>query len=173
MTKWSGGFSVALVVALPLVGCEKKTEAGTQAAPSETVNPSVQAEKAPEASAAGEARASYDEEAFSIRVELGAASGPEGTRDLSIVLLPKSGFKVNEEYPIKFTAKTEGDVTFAPTVLAKEQASIKKDRAELKGKASPTKPGLVRGTGRLGFSVCTEERCLIEKRDLLVELPSP
>ena len=90
--------------------------------------------------------------------------------EVLIELVPTSGYKVNLEYPIKFAFVDGEGVTAEPNVLKKEQATLDKTRAVLKGKVKLSQAGERALGGKLSFSVCTEERCLIEKRDLRVTL---
>lgn len=108
----------------------------------------------------------YDEEAFEVTLHApNEAKVGEGI-PVSVVLVAKAGFKVNPEYPIKFAFEESAELVSEPKVLRKEQGTLEKTRAELRGVVTPRAAGARVVAGKLSFSVCTDERCLIEKRDL-------
>lgn len=146
---------------------------GCHEAPPAQVEAKLDAPKpAPEAPAPApaepkQAQPEVKEEAFVLRAS--APESAEGPFDFIVTLEALSGYKVNPEYPIKFTFDT-GAFSAEPEVLRKEQGQFEEKKAELKGVVKLTAPGPNVVSGKLSFSVCTEERCLIEKRDLAVSV---
>ena len=119
---------------------------------------------------AGTPRGKYDEEAFQLIIEAPSAARVGESVEVVIHLTAQSGYKVNPEYPLKFTFETSDAATAEIPVLKKEQGTVEKGRAELRGKVKLPKAGKQLVGGKLSFSVCTDERCLIEKRDLALPI---
>lgn len=117
-------------------------------------------------------RATYQEEAFSLRWKQVDKLPVGEWAEVVIELLPLNGYKVNEEYPIKFVFSEQESVSLESPVLKKEQGQVSAKEAQLKGRVQVKAPGQVKLGGTLSFSVCTEERCLIEKRNLVLEVPA-
>jgi len=110
-------------------------------------------------------------EAENYKIEL--VGPPEVKRgeafEFTVKLSARGGYHVNQEYTTKFKVAGEG-FTFEPDVLSKEQLTLSEMNAELKGKAKVTAAGQKTLSGRLFFSLCTEEKCLIEKGDVALTL---
>lgn len=88
----------------------------------------------------------------------------------SIVLLAKPPFKVNDKYPYKMKLNETPGVQFENLVVGADAVELEKMRATMKVPFTPQASGKHRLSGRFSFSVCTEEKCLIEKRDLAVDV---
>lgn len=104
----------------------------------------------------------------------GPASGKAGeTLTLQVILDAADGYKVNQEYPIKFQVnKSEGVLPEKETIL-KADATFEGHRATLPVKVKLESPGSHQLGGRLSFSVCKTgdaSVCLLEKRDLTMKL---
>ena len=111
----------------------------------------------------------YREAEFSVALE-GPASGKAGdTLALQVILEAADGYKVNQEYPIKFQInKAEGVVPEKETVL-KADAVMDGHRATLPVRVKLEGAGPHQLGGRLSFSVCKQgdaSVCLLEKREL-------
>jgi hypothetical protein len=168
-------FVVALSLALPL-GCKesKPGEARTDVAPEAAVMPlvsapAVEARGAEAPGTAGPLSSSLEETAF--RIEFTAQPSVKVGEAFPILLklAALNGYKVNQEYPLKF-ALDGAQLAFDPAILKKEQLTLEPKTAELKGKATATAKGELTLHGKLSFSVCTDERCLIEKREVAVKV---
>lgn len=115
-------------------------------------------------------QAEYKESAFHLvltppgKVEIGKPA------ELTIVLTAQSGYKVNEEYPIKFQFSETKGVSPAKQTLTKDDVRLEKTKATMPLTVTIQAAGKNEISGKFSFSVCTEERCLIEKRDLRVEI---
>jgi hypothetical protein len=88
---------------------------------------------------------------------------------VEIVLVAKAPFKVNDKYPYKFKVKEGGGVKY-PGPVIKEGVKLEKMRAVLPVPVTPESAGKKQIAGRFDFSVCTPERCLIEKRELALAI---
>ena len=138
----------------------------------------VPAETAPQATAAAAASAApaaaaepagashYDEARFALVAQPSGsyAPGQEGT--LEIVLNAKPPFHANQQYPYKFKAKEGAGVKFSQPVVGKDSAKVEQTRVTMHVPFVPDGAGQRTVSGQFAFSVCTDETCLMEKRDL-------
>ena len=83
--------------------------------------------------------------------------------------MAKGPFKVNDKYPYKFKVKDAAGLKY-PGPVIKEGVKLEKTRAVLPVPFTPESAGKKQIAGRFDFSVCTPERCLIEKRELALAL---
>ena len=153
-----------------VIGCD---EPAAQAEPKEAALPS--ATKAPDAAPAqttelAGGKPSYKEEAFSLSLEAPSAVSAGKEAVFKVILTAAGGYKVNDEYPLKFQFTQTAKVLPKKATVRKEDAMLEKQRAELPLPVTIESPGKHKVSGTLSFSVCTDERCLIEKRDLSVDV---
>jgi hypothetical protein len=118
------------------------------------------------AAPAGAGSNRYDEAKFDLTAQPSGsyAAGQEGA--VEIVLNAKPPFHANQQYPYKFKAKEAPGVRFAQPVLGKEAAKLEAQRVTMRVPFTPDGAGQRTVSGQFAFSVCTEETCLMEKRDL-------
>lgn len=95
------------------------------------------------------------------------AAGSPAT--VEAVLVAKPPYHCNAEYPHKFKLGAP------PSGLSYPQTTVKgmqvtAERSVLRIPVVAQSPGPAQVTGTLQFSVCTDERCLIEKRELSLNL---
>lgn len=165
-----------LVLALGLAGCEQEAAATSGGPTAEKAGhakanpPQAAHQDASPAAQPPKGQSSYDETAFQIELE-----GPTQVKvgeevALSLVLTAKGGFKVNVEYPLKFKLVPTSGIEVGQEVVGKDSGKIDDHQAELPIKVKATQSGALDVAGRLSFSVCTEDRCLIERRDLKITL---
>lgn len=169
------GLALVLTCSLSVIGCD---QSAAKAEPKDTAPLSATPAPAPaekavapsEAPGEAEGKPSYKEEAFHLSFE--APSPAEVGKELvfKVVLEARSGFKVNDEYPLKFQFSETPHVRPAKSTVRKEDATLEKERAEMPLSVTIDEKGKHKVSGKLSFSVCTEERCLIEKRDLALEV---
>lgn len=168
------------VIALSLAsGCKQETpptlaepKAPSAVAPrNEAAAPAAAPEAtpvaAPGATPAGDAAVSkLSESAFDLELR---AKGPYTAgqqAEAELVLDAKPPFHVNEEYPYKFKLKEASGVKFASAVVGKDAAKLEKQKVTMPVTFTPEAAGKCTVAGQLAFSVCTDDKCLIEKRDL-------
>jgi hypothetical protein len=108
----------------------------------------------------------YDEAKFALVAQPSGAyaAGQEGS--VEIVLDAKPPFHANQQYPYKFKAKEGAGVKFAQPVVGKDAAKVEQQRVTMRVPFVPDGAGQRTVSGQFAFSVCTEETCLMEKRDL-------
>lgn len=165
------GVSFALCSALFAAGCDDADAKAGEQQQEKTVEAaadSTQQKAAVEKASVGQA--SYAEDAFKLSFEAPAEVKAGSSTSLKIVLVAQNGYKVNEEYPTKFKFTPTPGVKPAKETVRKDDAKVAKKGIEMPAVVTVAKPGKVEVSGRLSFSVCTEERCLIEKRDLKLSL---
>jgi len=139
------------------------------AAPAEVARPAEAPAAAPPAAApAGSAR--FTETNFELSLS------PQGSYEAGkpaaaqIVLDAKAPFHVNEKYPYKFKPRDEAGLSFASAVVGKDNVQLEKARATMTVPFTVQTAGKHTLAGQFSFSVCTDDKCLIEKRDLSLVL---
>jgi hypothetical protein len=144
--------------------------ASAAAGPAAPATPAAPAGDSPTPPTAGEKAASsrVTESQFEVAIAPSGAyqAGKEGT--VEIVLQAKAPFHVNDQYPIKFKVKEGPGVKYAAAVVGKDKAKVEQMKATMPVLFVPEAAGKHSVGGQLSFSVCTEENCLMEKRDLSV-----
>ena len=145
----------AAAVAVPQQGPESQAAAAEPAA------------SAPAEALAASSKVSEANFDLSIEPKGEFKSGQAGT--VEIVLLAKGPFKVNDKYPYKFKVKEGAGVKY-PGPVIKDGVKLEKTRAVLPVPFTPESAGKKEIAGRFDFSVCTPERCLIEKRELTLAI---
>jgi hypothetical protein len=164
-----------LLVAGALLACQRESPPVTQEAKAPTagavstapVGPAgttATSPGVPAAASPGQSR--YDEGKFVLTLEPAGdvAAGKDGL--VNVVLVANPPFHTNKEYPYKFKAKEGGGVKFPAPVVGKDAAKLETQRLTMPVTFSAEKAGKATVAGQFAFSVCTEETCLIEKRDL-------
>ncbi len=87
-----------------------------------------------------------------------------------ILVVAKGGYKVNDKYPTKFTFAASSEVEPEARVVTQDAVSVKGKRAVMTLRFTPKASGKRKVSGEFKFSVCTNDRCLVEKRDLRLTL---
>lgn len=87
-----------------------------------------------------------------------------------IVLVARKGYKVNDKYPTKFRFDPSSQVKLDDDVVQKDAFRIEGNRGIMTLKFTPHSAGKKKVLGEFKFSVCTNDRCLVEKRDLALTL---
>ena len=166
----------------PSAGCNRgnrpsPTEsAGAPTAPANRLNaaPSadpvlpaaVRAQSAGGSGRAGAARAKVSDPNFELMLKPEAAYRVGQQAQIQIVLEAKGVYKVNKDYPYKFKLQPSEGIQYADLVVGKKAVALETKRAIMTVRLTPAAKGKKRVSGRFFFSICTDEKCLIEKRDL-------
>jgi hypothetical protein len=106
-------------------------------------------------------------ESYSVRLspKPGYKAGQAGT--IEIVIVPKSGYKMNEKYPTKFTAdEAPAGLVFRNKVVKPAEGAFTNNRGVLKLQIVPSKSGAVKVGGNAAFSVCSHSACIVGKQHL-------
>ncbi|HNS95575.1 MAG TPA: hypothetical protein PKL73_01400 [Polyangiaceae bacterium] len=147
-------------------------------APTTTTPPSQGQDTRPEpkstASAAEEPKKGADASAASYSAWLQSAGPYEAGKQgaLTVVLVAKDPYKCNDKYPYKFKLDPPGaGISYPQDTVRGMQVTPK--RSTLSVPFVPAQAGPATVSGTLHFSVCTEERCLIEQAKLSVTVNVP
>lgn len=109
------------------------------------------------------------EEPFSIWLQAVSPIAAGTPATVEAVLVAKPPYHTNAEYPHKFKLGA------APPGLSYPETTVKgmqvsPERGVLRIPVQAQSPGTATVSGALSFSVCTDERCLVEKRELALNL---
>jgi hypothetical protein len=155
-----------LLGALSIAACSKETPAPE--GPAGSMAPAAGEDEASEPGAA--AQQSFDESSFGLKISPKGSYKAGTAGSVEIVLDAKKPFHVNDKYPYKFKlAKSEG-VKYAGDVVKKDAVKLETQRAVMTVGFTPESAGKKKIAGQFAFSVCTDDKCLIEKRDLALEV---
>lgn len=104
--------------------------------------------------------------AVSIQAPSPVRSGESGTA--TVVLSSKDPFHCNDKYPYKMALDAPSGVSYAPQTVRGASISEKTTTLGVPFTAGAKGKGTIAGT--FSFSVCTADKCLIEKRPLSVSI---
>ncbi|MGC4089564.1 MAG: hypothetical protein QM756_17080 [Polyangiaceae bacterium] len=181
------GSLLSLVCSIALVACSKDRPAAVEAPTAGSLAAPPAAAPEPAAAVATQAPAAASgEPAAPAPAAAGAARVVEPNFELSlsavgayetgkpgqaqIVLDAKAPFHVNDKYPYKFKPKDDAGLTFPAPVVGKDNVKLETARATMTVPFSVQSAGKHTLAGQFSFSVCTDDKCLIEKRDLSLVL---
>lgn len=163
-----------------LLACNKETppaaeeprSASNAAAPQAPPNTPGPAESPAAAAAADAAPTGTDkvsDAAFDLSLDAPKATLKAGQAGMvEVVLTAKAPFHVNDKYPLKLKLKETPGIKYESLTIGKDAAKVEQMKAVLPVKFTPDAPGKRTVAGQLAFSVCTEDKCLMEKRDLVL-----
>ncbi len=114
----------------------------------------------------------FDETAFSLELSKLGSYSAGNTGYLRLELKAKAPHHVNQEYPHKLKLKPVEGVEFESLTFARDSMSVEPMSVVLKVPLKPTRAGQYKVQADFAFSLCTADRCLIEKRTLEAEIQS-
>lgn len=164
-----GRFSATKVAAASLVVIAANSACQREVSAAE-VNPVASASPAADPGSNAPASSQFDEAAFSLKMEpIGPyAVGKPGF--VTIQLVAKGPHHVNQEYPHKLRLRSTDGVTYPQSVVSRDSMKVTPMRADVSVPFTPTRAGKLMIGGEFAFSLCTADRCLIEKRSLAVDV---
>jgi hypothetical protein len=149
------------MVAMAAVACRQRDAAATQPAvkppPSETTA---------EATATTEGKSQFDEAAFSLSIAPRAKVVRGQSGEVVISLSAKAPYHVNQEYPHRFKVTAVHGLATPSSSIMRDPAKVTPARLELVVPVTLDPSGPHKLDGELAFSLCTDERCLMENRSL-------
>jgi hypothetical protein len=154
--------ALTFLALLALGACKRAEPASVEA----TAPPSA----APEAPKPAAPASEFHEDTFDLSLR---AVGPYSVgkpASAEVVLSPKGGYHTNEKYPYKFKAASADGVTYRTAVFTKDDVKLDEKQATMKVDFTPDSAGSKTVSGQFAFSVCSAERCLVEKRDLTLNV---
>jgi hypothetical protein len=95
-------------------------------------------------------------------------SGKPGAAEVQV--MAKGGYHCNDKYPYKFKVTDAPGVSFASPVFDKSALTLETSKATMKVDFTPDSKGEKTIAGVFSFSLCSSERCLVEKRDLSTKI---
>lgn len=124
---------------------------------------------APDTSA-GPAQAAYHESAFDvvIRPMPPFAAGKPGV--VEVELAAKGDYHMNDTYPYRFKTHAAEGVAYGAATYSKDAMKLEATKGTMRLEVTPASPGEKSVSGLFLFSVCSAERCLVEKRELTAKL---
>lgn len=125
---------------------------------------------APTPAEASAARARISEAPFELSLSAKGDYAASKAAVAEVTLDAKEPFKINEQYPYKFKIQESPGLKFASLVVGKDRAQMGKKQLTMPVAFTPDKPGKYKLSGQFSFSICTDDKCLIEKRDLALDL---
>jgi len=167
------------LVLLAASGCKNQAPPAAEATAAEPVAPPPAAPAAAAESAAAApaeaapstpAASKYTEAGFDLVLQPKGSYTSGQAGEAEIVLNAKAPFHVNEKYPYKFKLKEAPGLKFPNLVVAKDAVKLEPTRATVPVAFTPESAGKHTVAGQLSFSVCTEDKCMIEKRELALEI---
>lgn len=116
-------------------------------------------------------QAKFSDTAFELAVEAPKAPVKAGQPSaLDVVLVAKAPFHVNDKYPIKLKLKETPGIKYDNLVIGKDAAKVEEMKAVVPVSFTADASGKRTVAGQLSFSVCTEDKCLMEKRELALDV---
>ena len=158
-------------------GCAKDHARASQAAPealgvSEAISGSVAGQPGEvELADQEKGQSHYDEAEFKLSLQAVGTYSANKAGSAEIVLEAKTGFKCNDKYPYKYKVEKTDGVRFQAEVIRQDAVQVSHDRSVMKLDFVPESAGKKRLTGTFYFSVCTEDKCLVERRKLSLDIP--
>lgn len=159
--------AVALVAGASLLaGCSKagteRAERGAGSAPPAATT-QTPGSPSPAASAISEAH-------FDVVLKPAGAYKAGEPGKVELVLQAKAPYHSNPEYPYKLTLEESPGVSYPSKVVARDAVKLEHMQATMTIPFTPTSAGKKKIAGRYSFSVCSEDKCVIEKRDVTLEV---
>lgn len=125
----------------------------------------------PAAPAAAKGEPKFSDTAFELSLEAPKAAIKAGQAGaLDVVLVAKAPYHVNDKYPIKLKLKESPGIKYENMVVGKDAAKVETMKAVMPVSFTPDAAGKRTVAGQFAFSVCTEDKCLMEKRDLALDV---
>ena len=113
--------------------------------------------------------AAISEEPFSIWLQATSPVPAGSAATVEAVLVAKPPYHCNADYPHKFKlAAAPAGISYPETTV--KGAKVTAERSVLPIAVQAQSAGKAKVSGTLSFSVCNDERCLVEKRDLSLDL---
>jgi hypothetical protein len=122
----------------------------------------------PEPQAATAAKAQFDEATFNLSIAPRTAVAKGQSGEVVVVLTAKPPFHVNQEYPHRLKVTATRGLTTPSTTIQRDPAKVTPPRLELVVPVTLAQDGPHGLDGEMSFSLCTDEKCLMEKRQLTV-----
>jgi hypothetical protein len=157
---------LALLLALA-VGCSKEATPAPEQ-PDNAGAKSPAGAEGPAESAAG--KPSYSEQTFALTLKPAGEVEQGKLASAEIVLEAKAPYHANDKYPYKLKLAESDGLSFPEQVVTKDKAKVEHMRVSMPVAFTAKVAGKHELKGTFQFSVCSEDKCLIEKRNLALEI---
>jgi len=158
---WGRHVALGLLLGTIIAGCRSEVSAQQT---SLTATPEVAAAQVPVVPLKGQSK--FDEAAFQLEVKAPQTLKVGSPGDVVIALQAKAPFHVNLEYPHRFKVASVSGGKAAATTVTRDPSKVSAGKLELVVSIIPTQTGSGTVQGEFAFSLCTDEKCLMEKRQL-------
>jgi hypothetical protein len=119
---------------------------------------------------AGAGQARVSDANFELALEASGQYRVGQQAEVQIVLEARGAYKVNEEYPYRFKLQPTEGVRYEKMVVRKDAVVLANKRARMTIKLVPEAAGNRIVSGTFFFSICTDEKCLIDRRELALSI---
>ena len=167
ISRAAGAATLGVLLSAALLACDKADETRGRVSTETQKRQSASGVSAREApSKSTPAPSTIKEEHFELRMMSEGPHAVGAAEAVKIVLEAAGGYKVNQEYPYKFQLRPSPGVSYPAAIVKRDRVKLEKHRATMTVPFTPTSEGSTTVMGQFSFSVCTDEKCLIEKREL-------
>lgn len=157
---------LVVTASLQTLACRRENPSNQAVNEASAAEPAVEVQ-ANRPQAAG--KSTYDETAFGLNLSARGKLNKGQPGELAVVLVAKPPFHVNLEYPHRFKVSSTRGLTTPATTIQRDAAKLSESRLEMVVPVTLTDASPAGLEGEMSFSVCTSEKCLIEKRQLSFE----
>lgn len=154
---------VTAIALVALSSCHRAGPRDTEGAPASGPSAAGAAQALPSGPEAHES--TFD---LVVRPSGAYSAGTPGSVDIEVSA--KGGYHCNDKYPYKFKPADSPGVQFTAPVFTKDALKLEQMRATMKVDFTPESKGKKTIAGTFSFSLCSDERCLVEKRDVSLEI---
>lgn len=112
------------------------------------------------------ATSQVSEPGFAVELRSSGQSAAGRTGSLLVLLEAKAPYHVNQAYPFRFSPKPVEGLKFPVKAIDTERVKFDEHHGTFPLLFTAEKPGTFQVTGTFSFSVCSADKCLMEKRDL-------
>lgn len=156
-------WALLLIVTAGAFACRREDPAN------QTIHQASAAELPSAVSNSTTSKAAYSEAAFDLSLSARGKLSKGQAGELVIALTAKAPFHVNLEYPHRFKLATKHGLTTPSDTIQRDPAKVGESKLELTIPVTLADAGPFGLEGEMSFSVCTSEKCLMEKRRLVFE----
>jgi hypothetical protein len=161
-------FGTMLATLVLSSGACKREVSASEAATAESTSSTASAETLSQ-TAATTPQAKFDEGAFRLESSVPSSVKAGESFQVKLVLSAKAPYHVNAEYPHRFKVMSVAGGKADSEMVTRDPAKL--TAASLELLVPMTASGIGKGelVGELSFSLCTADKCLMEKRKLKAE----
>lgn len=162
------GWATLVAVSALAVGCHKETQPAAEKAPPSSAMGSTSDTTAHASKPAAASHFEAVEYELNIKSDGAYKAGQAG--NVLITVHAKSPYHCNPEYPYKFKLDPAQGVKFASDVVHKDAVKVNGPHATMTVGFTPETTGKKTISGRFQFSVCSAANCLVERRNLKLDI---